>query len=89
MAAFFRTALGKSLALGGTAAVCGTAALFGGGPKKVDAPAQTKQLAARDAYQRFTADNDFPELSKHNNCLANHLTKELYSKLRDVVSNQL
>ena len=39
------------------------------------------------AYQNFMPAMDFPDLSKHNNCLANHLTPTLYDKLRNLVSN--
>lgn len=37
------------------------------------------------AYRRFMPMNDYPDLSKHNNCMANVLTPQLYAKLRDVV----
>ena len=38
------------------------------------------------AYRKFMPATDYPDLSKHNNCLANHLTPTLYKKLRNVVS---
>lgn len=35
------------------------------------------------AYKKFSADDDFPDLSKHNNYMAKVLTKDIYKKLRD------
>jgi len=35
---------------------------------------------------KFRQDEDFPDLSQHNNHMANILTKEMYSKLRDKVT---
>ncbi|XP_031571542.1 creatine kinase, testis isozyme-like [Actinia tenebrosa] len=35
------------------------------------------------AYKKFSTDNDFPDLSQHNNYMAKVLTKDLYRKLRD------
>lgn len=37
------------------------------------------------AYKIHPPMNDYPDLRKHNNCLANHLTPFLYSELRDKV----
>lgn len=34
------------------------------------------------AYNKFSAEDDFPDLSKHNNWMAKCLTKEVYEKLR-------
>ena len=39
----------------------------------------------RLAYQKFMPMMDCPDLSEHNNCMANHLTPKLYAKLRDRV----
>ncbi len=44
--------------------------------------------SGRSAYQKFPAANDFPDLRKHNNCMATHLTEDVYKKLRDVVRAQ-
>lgn len=33
---------------------------------------------------KFSPERDFPDLSKHNNHMAKHLTQEIYAKLRDV-----
>lgn len=41
-----------------------------------------KKSAVRQAYENFASKDDFPDLSKHNNCLANHLSKGIYEKLR-------
>ena len=38
------------------------------------------------AYRKFSADEDFPDLSQHNNYMAKALTKEIYAKLRDKVT---
>lgn len=37
----------------------------------------------KPAYKKFAAEDDFPDLSKHNNYMARALTKEIYAKLRD------
>jgi len=37
----------------------------------------------RAAYQQFAPVMDFPDLTHHNNCMANYLTPKLYAKLRD------
>eukprot|EP00794_Sanderia_malayensis_P017752 gene17752-biopygen15205 len=36
----------------------------------------------QSAYSRFAAEDDFPELSKHNNWMAKVLTKDMYERLR-------
>ena len=40
------------------------------------------------AQQKFKGDEDFPELSKHNNVMAKVLTKtpEIYTKYRDIAT---
>jgi len=40
----------------------------------------------KEAYKKFAADEDYPDLSLHNNYLAKALTKEVYAKLRDKVT---
>eukprot|EP00794_Sanderia_malayensis_P014311 gene14311-biopygen11438 len=45
---------------------------------------ETKCANGRAAYQKFPASSDFPDLRKHNNCMASHLTTSLYKKLRDL-----
>lgn len=40
----------------------------------------------KSAYNRFPADEDFPDLSKHNNWMAKCLTKDIYKNLRDKVT---
>jgi len=37
----------------------------------------------KQAYKKFSADDDFPDLSQHNNWMAKCLTKEIYKTLRD------
>jgi len=37
----------------------------------------------KPAYKKFPTEDDFPDLSKHNNYMARALTKEIYAKLRD------
>lgn len=50
------------------------------------APAENScKQSIKQAYRRFMPMNDYPDLSKHNNCMANVLTPQLYAKLRDVV----
>ena len=34
----------------------------------------------------FAGEQDYPNLSTHNNVMASHLTKEIYSRLRDKVT---
>lgn len=43
------------------------------------------KAGVKKAYQQFDAMMDYPDLSKHNNCLANHLTPSMYKELRDKV----
>ena len=38
------------------------------------------------AFKTFSAEDDFPDLSQHNNYMAKVLTKEIYGKLRDKVT---
>ena len=40
----------------------------------------------QSAYARFSPDEDFPDLSKHNNWMAKVLTKEMYARLRNKVT---
>jgi len=37
----------------------------------------------KSAYKKFPAEQDYPDLSKHNNWMSKVLTKELYCQLRD------
>ena len=37
----------------------------------------------KPAYKTFSAEDDFPDLSTHNNYMAKALTKEIYAELRD------
>ena len=37
----------------------------------------------KSAYKKFDADEDYPDLSQHNNYMAKCLTKDVYKKLRD------
>ena len=67
----------------GVSAVAG-AAVYASGQGTSAEGACSKAL--RQANRNFLPGNDFPDLSKHNNCLANHLTPTLYNKLRDLVS---
>ncbi|EDO46231.1 predicted protein [Nematostella vectensis] len=39
--------------------------------------------SVKSAYKQFSADDDFPDLSQHNNYMAKVLTKEIYRSLRD------
>lgn len=40
----------------------------------------------RKAYKTFPAEQDFPDLSQHNNHMAKMLTKDIYKRLRDKVT---
>lgn len=40
----------------------------------------------KPAYTKFSAEDDMPDLSKHNNWMAKVLTKEIYTKLRNKVT---
>ena len=76
---FFMRSFAKTAALGVGAI---TAALVG-----VEASTEKGCVGSlKKAYRSFMPTSDFPDLSKHNNCLANHLTPTLYNKLRDLVS---
>lgn len=80
------TMASKQTALIGAAAlgIAGVAAGFG----LYNGPAYNKCTASvKNAYRQFMPMNDFPDLSKHNNCMASVLTPQLYAKLRDLVSN--
>jgi len=44
----------------------------------------TMASSARSAYKKFPAEKDFPDLTKHNNCMASNLTADIYKKLRDL-----
>ena len=74
---FFMRSFAKTAALGVGAI---TAALVG-----VEASTEKGCVGSlKKAYKAFMPKADFPDLSKHNNCLANHLTPTLYNKLRDL-----
>ena len=76
---FFMRSFAKTAALGVGAI---TAALVG-----VEASTEKGCVGSlKKAYKSFMPKADYPDLSKHNNCLANHLTPTLYNKLRDLVS---
>ena len=76
---FFMRSFAKTAALGVGAI---TAALVG-----VEASTEKGCVGSlKKAYRSFMPASDFPDLSKHNNCLANHLTPTLYDKLRNLVS---
>ena len=38
------------------------------------------------AQKKYPPEEDYPDLSKHNNWMAKCLTPEIYAKLRDVVT---
>ncbi len=77
---YFNKAVTKA-ASAATAAIGGYIAL-----KYMDDPDKEGDCGSgRSAYQKFPAANDFPDLRKHNNCMATHLTEDVYKKLRDVV----
>jgi len=70
--------------LAGVVGACGVAFLGLSGSSNssaVQAGSENK-AGVRQAYNNFSAKDDFPDLSKHNNCLANHLSRGLYEKLR-------
>ena len=82
---FVRSAAKKVFALSGCALGIGAGMLYSRTPT---APATMgSKDGLRKAYVDFKSDEDYPDLSKHNNCLANWLTKGMYEKLRDVVSD--
>ena len=37
--------------------------------------------------KKLSPELDYPDLSKHSNHMAKHLTKEMYAKLRDVTTS--
>ena len=41
--------------------------------------------AGKRAYKIFPPKKDYPDLDKHNNCLAHHLTPKMYETLRGKV----
>ena len=41
-----------------------------------------KKMSIMNSYKRFSADEDFPDLSIHNNHMSQCLTNEIYAKLR-------
>jgi len=43
-------------------------------------------MPGNELQKKYPADEDFPDLSKHNNWMAKCLTKEIYAKLRDKVT---
>ena len=54
-------------------------------PKPVAAAAPAKvTTVAKPCPQAITQCSNFPDLSKHNNCLANHLTPAVFDKLKDL-----
>jgi len=83
MATFGLSKLASKQVLAGIGAAAGLAitAYSGYSYSKV---ACNSQL--RTAYQKFMPMMDCPDLSKHNNCMANVLTPNLYAKLRDRVT---
>lgn len=40
-------------------------------------------VEVKAAYGKFSSDEDFPDLSTHNNYMAKALTKEVYANLRN------
>ena len=46
-------------------------------------PKSPKMSEIKPAYKTFPAEDDFPDLSQHNNYMAKALTKEIYANLRD------
>lgn len=45
-------------------------------------PLFSKMVEVKAAYGKFSSDEDFPDLSTHNNHMAKALTKEVYANLR-------
>lgn len=43
----------------------------------------SKMVEVKAAYGKFSSDEDFPDLSTHNNYMAKALTKEVYANLRN------
>lgn len=74
-------AMGKRVAtFAGIGAVGISAYLWGSSGKR----AASRGTAV--ARQRFNPDQDYPDLSKHNNVMATHLTRNVYSTLRDATT---
>ena len=72
-----------NMAAGVGAAALGLAAGAMGFPEAAnDCKSQVKK-----AYRQFMPCMDYPDLSKHNNCLSKVLTPQMYTKLRDLVSS--
>ena len=72
-----------NMAAGVGAAAFGLAAGAMGFPEAAnDCKSQVKK-----AYRQFMPCMDYPDLSKHNNCLSKVLTPQMYTKLRDLVSS--
>jgi len=46
----------------------------------------TSSGGCRSAYKKFSASQDYPDLSKHNNWMSKTLTPELYAKYRNVTT---
>jgi len=42
----------------------------------------------KSAYTKFSADDDFPDLSKHNNWMAKVLTKDMYKRMMSKVTDK-
>lgn len=74
--------------LAGLGAVTGMV-VAGSSSKTVYFTKDSYTSAVKQAYEKFMPTMDFPDLSKHNNCLKNHLTPQIYSKLRDLVRKLL
>lgn len=49
-------------------------------------PAPPSLLPCRMSAKKLSPELDYPDLSKHNNHMAKHLTPEIYAKLRDVTT---
>jgi len=76
--------IGRKVAIGAGAAAClGSIYLI----KRSSPKQQQCNEAIRQAYKSFKSDMDYPNLTSHNNCLANHLTPEVYKKLRNVTTS--
>jgi len=51
--------------------------------KLFERKANPSSIKMKAAYKKYKAEEDFPDFSKHNNHMANCMTKEIYAKLRD------
>ena len=76
--------LARSNVIGATIGAVGVAAAATLGYKAVSNGSCNSIL--RSAYANFAPVTDFPDLTQHNNCMANYLTPKLYAKLRDRVT---